>query len=187
MRKTSVIFCFQPRWFSSEQNCKAFLSNNVRSWLYEKSSLTQRLKNSCGSDFGVSVLHQVLSKPYIDESRVLNLSSNRYALVREVVLHSGHNPLIIARTVIPLKTLRGAQRRLSSLGSRPLGEVIFTYPGLQRLNLDIVEVSKQTWNPALIEKIKISEPVWGRRTLYGIGGRHLLVGEFFLPAVLALR
>lgn len=115
---------------------------------------------------------------------MLHMKRNQYALVREVQLFCGRQALIVARTVIPRYTLKGAQRRLSNLGTRPLGEVIFTYPALRRHRLDIARVQMPDWNPRMSDTLAIDRVVWGRRTVYGIAGRKLLVCEFFLPAVL---
>ncbi len=130
------------------------------------------------------MLNQNWARPWPEEARILLIERNRYALVREVQLFCSRQPLIVARTVIPRETLKGAQRRLSSLGTRPLGEIIFTYPALQRHRLDIVRVQAQDWNSQTAGRLAIDQPVWGRRTVYGIAGRKLLVCEFFLPAVL---
>mgnify|MGYP000277108523 CR=1 FL=1 len=87
----------------------------------------------------------------------------------------------IKATIIPIKTLKGAQRNLSRLGNRPLGEVIFSYPKLQRLEMDVSCVKTTCWTEQLREKTRIIEPVWGRRTVYAIKHREMLVNEFFLP------
>lgn len=187
MYKRSVIFCRKLNWFTNRTGVKSGIPQEVGSWIYETASLTQRLKKNCGVNFRVKVLSQQWVKPWPGEARVLQLGMNQYALVREVQLFCHKQPLIVARTVIPPDTLKGAQRRLSSLGTRPLGEVIFTYPGLQRHRLDITKVKLLDWRQALLNSLDIHEEVWGRRTVYGIANRKLLVCEFFLPAVVRLR
>lgn len=187
MYKRSVIFCRKPNWFRDRSGIKSSIPAEVSSWIYETSSLTQRLKKNCGINFRVKILNQQWIKPWPEEARILHLGMNRYALVREVQLFCNRQPLIIARTVISPDTLKGAQRRLSSLGTRPLGEVIFTYPGLKRHRLDIVQINPVDWRQELGETLDIQQVVWGRRTVYGIASRKLLVCEFFLPTVLALR
>ena len=184
MDKRSVLFCCQPDWFENRSGMKNALPAGACSWIYETSSLTQRLKRGCGIQFRVALLRQVWVRPWPEEARILNAEANRYALVREVLLSCGKQALILARTIIPRDTLRGAQRKLSSLGTRPLGEVIFTYPSLKRHRLDIVKVQATDWNSCVRDRLSIQQPVWGRRTVYSIADRKLLVCEFFLPAVL---
>ena len=156
----------------------------VCSWIYETSSLTQRLKRGCGIHFHVTLLRQTWVRPWPEEAKILNFEQKRYALVREVLLSCCKQPLIVARTIIPRDTLAGAQRKLSSLGTRPLGEVIFTYPSLMRHRLDIAMVEANDWNPGVRKQLGIERAIWGRRTVYGIAESKLLVCEFFLPAVL---
>lgn len=122
----------------------------------------------------------------MDESLLLGIPANCYALVREVCLVRADEPLVYARTVIPLDSLRGARRRLSNLGTRPLGEVIFSYPGLRRELLEVASVPADSWVRSLRETVD-RDPVAGRRTLYSVAGSPLLVAEIFLPAVLVLE
>jgi chorismate--pyruvate lyase len=104
-----------------------------------------------------------------------------------VLLHSGGKPLVLARTVIPAHTLRGVHHNLSRLGSRPLGEVIFADPRLQRLEMHVANVKPGDWSRQLVEQVPINEPLWGRRTVYEIRRRQLLVSEFFLPELVERR
>ncbi|MGH8550372.1 MAG: chorismate--pyruvate lyase family protein [Methylococcales bacterium] len=184
MDKRSVIFCRQPAWLPDRLGIRSKIPRDAASWIYETSSLTQRLKKKCGIHFRVAVLNQIWVRPWSEEARILRLERSQYSVVREVQLFCSRQPLIIARTVIPRNTLKGAQRRLSSLGTRPLGEIIFTYPALSRHRLEIAQVQPLDWNPRMVEGLGIDRSVWGRRTVYGIAGRKLLVCEFFLPAVL---
>ena len=68
---------------------------------------------------------------------------HRYGLIREVMLHSQGKPLLLARTVIPDETIKVAHRNLAHLGTRPLGEVIFSYPDLERLTMDLTLVEAE--------------------------------------------
>jgi len=186
LHKRSAIFLRQPDWYSNRSGTRSGIPADVASWIFETCSLTQRLKKTCGVRFRVAVVHQRWTRPWPDEARLLHLGMHQWALVREVQLFCHRKPLIVARTVIPSDTLKGSQRKLASLGTRPLGEVIFTYPGLRRHSLDIANVACHDWNPGLRESLDINRQTWGRRTVYGIGQRRLLVCEFFLPSVLGL-
>ena len=101
-------------------------------------------------------------------------------------MHADGKPLILARTILPEKTIKIAKRNLSHLGTRPLGEVIFSYPKLERLELNISCVKKKQWAEPLTEKIEINQDVWGRRTVYAIQKQQMLVSEFFMPGALEL-
>jgi len=183
----SILFKREPNWLPARRGKQANIPSPVRSWLYERASLTQRLRNTCGHAFQVRLLQQCRAKPFQGEAKTLRIRNGQYALIREVLLQCDRQPLILARTIIPHRTLRGAHRRLSSLGTRPLGEVIFSYPRLQRLKLEVTHVRSQDWNTESMAELASDAGVWGRRTVYSLSGRTLLVCEFFLPAVLALE
>lgn len=185
MKQKSYLFASEPRWFDARQSFNHPIPSVVENWLFEPGSLTRRLRNLCGTEFRVRLLKQVWQKPFLSESRQLELSAYRFALTREVALCCGETPLICARTIIPTQTLRGAQRRLSNLGTRPLGEVLFSSPKLERNGFELARISPVTWNRKCSFEHP-SESVWGRRTVYSIGGHELLVGEFFLPALLEM-
>ena len=101
-----------------------------------------------------------------------------------MLLHADGKPLILARTIIPAKTIKVAKSNLAHLGSRPLGEVIFSYPKLERIEMDVTLIDPPTWTQPAIAEGHIDQPIWGRRTVYAIAQRQMLVSEFFLPGVL---
>ncbi|MEE9356046.1 MAG: chorismate lyase [Methylococcaceae bacterium] len=183
MQKNSHILVKEPNWKKNRLGSYQSIPGDIQSWIYEKKSLTQRLKKHYGQTFAVNVVYQDWAKPYLSESMQLYESNRHYCLVREVVLLAGETPLIMARTIIPRSTLQGSQRILSRLGNRPLGEVIFSYPKLQRLALDVAQLDSSHQCQVPENFTDQPDQVWGRRTLYSISGRHLLVCEFFLPGL----
>ena len=180
----SLLYPHEPDWITSRPGIHHSVPLDVQSWIYEPGSLTQRLRSIYGNALKVNILFHSRKKPFLSERRLLKIPLYQYSLIREVRLVVGDTPLILARTIIPMKTLKGAQRILSRLGNRPLGEVIFSYPKLQRMEMDIARVEPSTWSRELTGQIKIDEPVWGRRTVYAIKDRQFLVSEFFLPELL---
>lgn len=157
----------------------------MESWVFERGSLTRRLKAACGADFNVRVIRQGFAHPFPDEALLLKLRSGRRALVREVELRSRERPLVLARSVLPVQTLKGAGRRLAHLGNRPLGEILFASRRPRRHGFEAALAEVRHWQPAVRAGLGSAAPVWGRRSLYSIAGRPLLVAEFFLPAVLS--
>lgn len=176
----SQLFPREPQWRENRCGTRHQLPSAIQSWTYETGSLTQRLRRAYGGAVKVSVLWQRWQTPFRTEQQRLRLPRHVHALVREVLLHADGKPLILARTVIPAGTVTFAHSNLAKLGTRPLGEVIFAYPKLARLQLDVCLVEPDGWTPATRGLAKISQPVWGRRTVYGLQHQHLLVSEFFL-------
>lgn len=181
MTVQSRLFRRDPDWHADRRGGGALIPAAERSWLYEAGSLTRRLKRICGSEFGVRVLLEGEIPPFAGERNALGSAA---FFVREVLLHKGGIPLVAARTVIPAATLRGKHAGLAHLGSRPLGEVLFACPRLERLKLEIARVPPAAWRAPAWHGEKA---VWGRRSLYRIASGELLVAEFFLPAALNLE
>lgn len=181
MSNKSFLFNREPLWRENRLGTRHTLPENVQSWVYEPGSLTQRLRDYYGDAVGVKILLQRWNTPFLSERRLLGLPENKYSLIREVLLHADGKPLILARTIIPASTIKVAKSNLAHLGSRPLGEVIFSYPKLERVEMDVALINPPTWmQPATVEA-HIDQPIWGRRTVYAIAHRQMLVSEFFLP------
>jgi chorismate lyase len=157
----------------------------LKGWLQESGSLTKRLRSCYDGQISVEILFQAWKPAFIDECRILALQSQRFHLIREVVLHHKGQPLVLARTVMPQTTIDIAHRNLSHLGTRPLGEVLFAYPDLELRQRQYSRVNSQQWNLDIVNKMQLdNQPsIFGRRSVYAIHQHTLLVAEFFLPAV----
>jgi chorismate lyase len=180
----SFLFTTDPNWKTNRPGLRHTLPTDACSWIYEAGSLTKRLRCYYGDSFAVKILFHHWKPAFLSECRQLHLPHQQYNLVREVLLHANDKPLILARTILPEKTIRVAKRNLSHLGTRPLGEVIFSYPDLQRLQLEVCELNPTDWSNQLRNEVALEQSIWGRRTVYAIKHQPMLVSEFFLPGAL---
>lgn len=187
LKRPSQLFTRPLRWRRAcpGSSASAVAPGELQSWLQEAGSLTLRLRRLCGDSFRLVVLDQAWQKPFAEEARLLRLRPGQRALVREVSLQDTDRPLVVARSIIPLHTLHGADRRLARLGNRPLGHLLFADPRLQRLDLHVTRVEPAQRLAGAFDSG--SAPIWGRRSLYSLGRDHtLLVAEFFLPELMQL-
>ncbi len=154
-------------------------------WLLDTASLTQRLIGACDGEFRVRVLDQCWDRPRTEEAQVLDMRPHGRALVRQVHLLCGGRPWVYARTILPRTTLTGAGRRLAHLKSRSLGAVLFADPTMQRGRTEIVRLRPADSLYPLAAQALDSPPaeIWGRRTVFQLRGKSLLVSEFFLPGI----
>lgn len=117
------------------------------------------------------------------------MPQRRCALLREVYLYCGNVRMVYARSVIPLTTLTGRQRKLALLGSRPLGGFLFSSPDMRREEMELAEFVQG--DPVFARATKDTcvgmEPIWGRRSIFRLVGKPLLVAEIFLPAITTLQ
>lgn len=184
MNNKSSLYPKQPVWFCNRLKSRLNIPSNAASWIYEAGSITQRLRNYYGDSVRVQVISNQWQRAFTSENQLLKTSPTKYTLTREVLLYADDIPLVLARTIIPEPTIRSAHQNLSHLGNRPLGEVIFSYPRLERLAMEITQVQCKQWKNPIQLKAQIDQPLWGRRTIYAIHHHPLLVSEFFLPEVL---
>lgn len=147
----------------------------LKGWLLDRGSLTDRLVKKSGGQFQVHVLRQSWGRMRRDEACLLNMKQRQAALVREVILQGGGQPWVYARSVLPAKSLERSLRHLKHLGSQPLGAVLFSDPHMERSTIEIALLS-----PAELS-VPVSQPVWGRRSVFYLHHQPLLVSEIFLP------
>jgi chorismate lyase len=172
----------QQRWFQRRQLFSKHVPADIQAWLFDPSSLTARLKQKCKADFHVEVLSQAMLKPRLDELKALGMESGDYALVRQVRLCCGAACWVYARTVIPFSTLKGKQRIYANLGTRPLGAMLFADRTMQRDEVMVTSLSGSQLPSGL--GLAQDDIVWGRRSVFRVGAKPLLVSEYFLPALL---
>jgi len=147
-----------------------------RTWVLDKGSLTKRLINASQGDFAVRVVFQGWAYPSLDEAEALGIPCRRKALIREVELLCFGEPWVQARSVIPNSTLTGQERQLRYLGNRPLGAFLFKSRTMRRKAIEVAALNAQG-----------NIPVYGRRSVFLLHEKPLLVSELFLPSVLMAR
>ena len=172
------------RWKPNRHYLRTDLPRSLSSWLLDTASLTLRLQQLCPGAFRVRVLSQQIGRPTLDELRALDMKPDARAIIRQVQLLCDGVPWIYARTVIPLTSVRGRLRRLVHLGNRPLGGMLFADRGMRREIVELACIRRgDGLYAAAIHGLK-SRPavIWGRRAVFRIARRPLLVTEVFLPA-----
>lgn len=148
-----------------------------RYWLQLQGSLTRALQLRCHSEFHVEISYEGFFRATPEEARTLAIPFRQYAWIREVRLCGDGEPWVLARTVIPRRSLQGSGRRLKHLGRRPLGAYLFSNRRWQRGPL-------QT---GLCRGSNPHQPKIARRSRFYRENRELLVSEYFLPALLTRK
>lgn len=184
MAYRSALFIKEPVWKEKSISAIKQASRSQQSWLQETGSLTKRLKKLCGQNFNVNLQYQRWTRPSLSEQSSLDIVHGELANVREVILQFGSIPFVVARTVIPRKMLSGSLRHLISLGSKPLGEVIFAEPGLIRSSFEVAVFDSRFFSQQTIRQHSDDQRIWGRRSRYVLHGKPILISEIFLPTLL---
>lgn len=172
-------------WTRWHQPQRRLMPASLASWLTDTGSLTRRLQAHNHYDFSVQLLGNHWIKPLTDECQSLNLSMSALAYQREVRLMDGEFANVYARTVIPRATFMAMQYRFNNLGNKPLGELLFTEPFVERGSIEVACLKPGQWlyEMAVLEENIRPEELWGRRSLFNISGKKLLVNEIFLPSL----
>ncbi len=180
-----MLITHDAKWRSVHRLRPGDAPPGVCRWLLAPGSLTRLLQQASGGDFRVRLLSQRWEMPLADEARLLRMRAKRYAMVRQVQLICGGVPWVYARTVIPGTTLIGPQRRFVRLGSRPLGAVLFADPSMQRSESQVARLEPHTRLHRIATADLDDSPgtIWGRRSVFRLSQRPLLVSELFLPAI----
>ena len=160
----------------------AACSKKLLDWLLDQDSLTLKLQ-ALSADFQVQVRQQVtvsrskeLLSPYFsDENRVL---------VREVLLVCNNKAVVFAQTEIPFSTLTEQQAKLADIGTCSLGTVLFQDPSMKRDKIEVAQFPVNSPVHQLCTDLNQDAdfPLWGRRSLFYVNNKPLLVSEVFLPA-----
>lgn len=184
-----------------------------RAWLTGEGSLTQRLKRASGA-FEVVRLAQGRGGASSDEAECIRAPAPGQArsqwwqeqrvprrgaprrlatLAREVLLVCDGLPTVFAHSVIDASALRGRWRWLAGLGTRPLGEALFSDPQVRRgpLRFRRLRAPDRRYRGAAAalsaRGLPVPQSLWARRSVFSAGGWQLLVTEVFLPAVASLH
>ena len=150
-------FTWQPEEAPEVQNIPLY----VQHWLFEKGSLTAKLKQHC-HQFEVKVRSEKWIEKTFENETVL-LSEGVY-WCREVVLHGDGKPWVAARTLIS-KDLLTHYQSLSTLGDKSIGEWLFALSP-QRLGTQWAQDS--------------AGGLYARRSLFLVQEMPLLISELFL-------
>ena len=173
-------FARELRWFTHPRPPSPLHpSTGLRSWLLDSGSLTAKLLILSGGKFKVQVLRQIHARAHRSEALALGIGAHERCLIREVILRGHNQPWVFARSVLPLRSLTGTLRHLRKQGTRPLGAFLFSQPHLKRSAIALASISSHhAYLPATLMG---TSPVWGRRSVFSLDAKPLLVSEVFLP------
>lgn len=170
------------KWKDANLIGNTSLSANLRKCLLDTGSLIKHLEIYSPEKISLALEAQSWGKPYPEESKILNLRNGGYGFLRETFLMCGSNPWVYARTIIPPRTLLGS-RRLAYWGTKPLGYYLFsdklTYRG--KIEISALKTSSIPYYPIYNLAIEENSTLWGRRSIFYLKNKPLLLTEIFLP------
>ena len=178
-------------WLNRAQLGHQPASPVLRNLLLASGSLTRRLRRHCGRPLDLEIMAQQWQRPWQEEQQLLELSQGRYTLIREVAMACADEPWLYARTLLPPQALRGAARRFTTIGRRPLGALLFGAPGRLRIRQLQRDYARLPVNSNYHQRITHLLPVnqidewWARRTLYRTSTMRFAIIEVFLSPIVS--
>lgn len=147
-------------------------------WLFNEDSLTRRLTQLSDNGFSVMPLLEGWQTLRADECRALELAEGSEGWVREVYLRGHGVEWVFARSVAARSALEHDGLHMDELGTRSLGELLFSDKAFQRGPMHVCRYPSH-WLPAECAQADL----WARRSRFSRGHLSILVAEIFLPAL----
>ena len=164
-----------PVWLEQGQ-LPALPDAQTLDWLFDEGSLTRRLTIVSDNSFSVLPLFEGWQVLRPDECAALALPQGVQGWVREVYLRGHQVPWVFARSVASKSALEAGGLNMDALGTRSLGELLFSDQAFERGPLQVCRYPRD-WLPDADR----TDNLWARRSRFMRGSLSVLVAEVFLP------
>ncbi len=155
-------------------------SPNLKNWLLDTGSLTERLQSQCTS-FHLTIIGQQQSNITPEEFQRVRASQQQFNpkewQVREVILWGDNQPWVFARSIIPQKL---CENDFINLNNKPLGQLIFNDKRFERMPFEVTNMSPSNAFQAQLQ-LSTEMDLWGRRSVFNFENLKMSVSEVFLP------
>ena len=152
-------------WITYEEMMKLVNSDYIKSWLIECGPITKRISDN--ENFELNLIRDEIDEVDERDKKYLgNITGD--IKVREVILLGNKVPKVYAKSLIPVHTVEEGFSKLGSLGTKPLGDILF-----EKDIFNKVDVLYSTFK----HEVNI---FWGRKTKYLVKNLPFSVMEIFL-------
>ena len=152
-------------WMTYKEMINQVKNDSIKSWLSESGPITKRI--SANENFELNLLRDEIDEVDETEKKYLGNSIGDIK-VREVLLLGNKVPKVYAKSLIPVKTIKKGFSKLGSLGTKPLGDILF-----EKNIFNKIDVMYSSF-------IHEDSIFWGRKTKYLVKNLPFSVMEIFL-------
>ena len=152
-------------WINYKEMAEQVSDEIIKSWLTENGPITKRI--SANEDFELNLIRDEIDEVNETDKKYLGDDIGEIK-VREVILFGNKVPKVYAKSLIPVKTIEKGFSKLGSLGTKPLGDILF-----EKDIFNKIDVIYSTFS----NEINI---FWGRKTKYLVKDLPFSVMEIFL-------
>ena len=151
-------------WQPVNDHLIAELTPVQQNWILHSGSMTQKMETAFDGNVKIEVLKSEVSHPDPVSADILQIKTESDVLVREVMILCDDTPCLLAKTTVPVSALHGDFKNLETLGSVPLGKLLFSDPDIKRSEFELSKI----------------EGNWARRSVFTLKTGRLLLHEVFL-------
>ncbi len=152
-------------WMTYKEMINQVKNDSIKSWLSESGPITKRI--SANENFELNLLREEIDEVDETEKKYLGNSIGDIK-VREVLLLGNKVPKVYAKSLIPVKTIKKGFSKLGSLGTKPLGDILF-----EKNIFNKIDVMYSSF-------VHEDSIFWGRKTKYLVKNLPFSVMEIFL-------
>jgi chorismate--pyruvate lyase len=164
--------------WNADVHWRSLMASTSRDWLFDRGSLTRRLKVLSDDEFMVIPLREEAGPIPPEECQLLGLQPGRMGWIREVYLAGFGRPWVYARSVTVTLDTVASDSAVCQLGNVPLGSLLFGDTPYQRSEIEVCR-----YQDACNASIRPAYPLWARRSIFSREQTSILVQEMFLPAL----
>jgi len=154
-------------WCEADHIQPSAWSGHEKAWLTYPGSLTTQLRYVTEGELEHRLRSEHFGYARSDELHFLGVEPNEAVWIREIEWWCRGELAIVARVVIPKKSLTGKGHKLKDIGRRSLGDVLFSDSNLKRSPFEILKSTDEK----------------SRRSLFTCFGQPVLVQENFLSPI----
>ena len=148
-------------WITYREMLDQVTNNSIKSWLIENGPITKRISAKENLiRYEIDIVDELEKKYLGDDVGEIK--------VREVILLGNKIPKVYAKSLIPVDTIEKGFSKLGSLGTKPLGDILF--------EKDIFNKTDTIYS-TFSDEVNI---FWGRKTKYLVKNLPFSVMEIFL-------
>lgn len=157
-----------------------------RYWLRRPGALTVGLRSL--GQLELTVVRERLVQPHADERRAMRLANRAPARVREIHMAISGRVVVVARSILSREGWAGPWKALRQLGGRPLADLLYDDPKVQRSVFQTTHLHSPHPLARLAEQFDLGRDpsnhpsYWARRSVFWRNGQALLVAECFMPS-----
>jgi chorismate--pyruvate lyase len=162
--------------------CKSKMPSPFREIFFHAGSMTEILKRLSDDHLTLTLLRHIWQRPQLSEIKRLSLQ-NAWGIGREVVLNCFNQPWMYARTFFPETVVKAKGRHFSALGSRPLGEILFSDPQIHRSEFSFARLlpGHREYQDAAKAMQQFPVYLWARHSQFYLPSGKIALLEVFSP------